>query len=319
MPMLDMPLSELKDYEGRNPRPADFDAYWEAALEEMRATDPQVELVPAEFQAPYAECFDLYFTGVGGSRVHAKYIRPKDVPAPHPAVLQFHGYSGDSGDWQDRLQYAALGFSCAALDVRGQGGWSEDRGGHKGNTFQGHFIRGLDGPAEQMMMRQVFLDTAQLAAIVMGFEEVDENRVGATGWSQGGALTIACAALEPRIKRAAPVYPFLSDYKRVWEMDLAKDAYGELRDYFRHFDPQHKREDEIFAKLGYIDIQHLAPRIRAEVLFGVGLMDNICPPSTQFAALNKIRSPLQLEIYPDFGHEGLPGMPDRIFQFLMEL
>ncbi len=40
----------------------------------------------------------------------------------------------------------------------------------------------------------------------------------------GGALTIACAALEPRIKRAAPVFPFLCDYQRVWEMDQAKDA-----------------------------------------------------------------------------------------------
>ncbi|WP_150267420.1 acetylxylan esterase [Paenibacillus tepidiphilus] len=319
MPMLDMPLHELKAYQGRNPRPADYDAYWEAALEEMRATDPQVELIPSEFQAPYAECFDLYFTGVRGARVHAKYIRPKGTAAPHPAVLQFHGYSGDSGDWQDKLQFAALGFSYAALDVRGQGGLSEDSGGHKGNTFQGHFIRGLDDAADNLLMRHVFLDTAQLAAIVMGFEEVDENRVGATGWSQGGALTIACAALEPRIKRAATVYPFLSDYKRVWEMDLAKDAYGELREYFRKFDPQHKREKEVFTKLGYVDIQHLAPRIRAEVLYGVGLMDSICPPSTQFAAVNKIESPVQTEVYPDFGHEGLPGLPDRIFQFLSEL
>lgn len=319
MPMLDMPLEELKRYKGRNPRPDDFDAYWDAALKEMRETDPQVLLVPSDFTAPFAECFDLYFTGVGGARVHAKYIRPKNTVRPHPAVLQFHGYSGDSGDWQGKLQYAALGFSCAALDVRGQGGLSEDAGGVKGNTFSGHFIRGLDDRPERLLMRDVFLDTAQLASIVMSFEEVDETRVGATGWSQGGALTVACAALEPRLKKAAPVYPFLSDYRRVWEMDLAKDAYAELRDYFRHFDPQHKREDEVFTKLGYIDIQNLAPRIRAEVLVGVGLMDNICPPSTQFAAINKMTAPVRLEIFPDFGHEDLPGMNDMIYQFLKTL
>ena len=51
------------------------------------------------------------------------------------------------------------------------------------------------------------------------------------GGSQGGALTIACAALEPRVKKLAPVFPFLSDYRRVWEMDLAKDAYAELRPF----------------------------------------------------------------------------------------
>jgi cephalosporin-C deacetylase len=51
----------------------------------------------------------------------------------------------------------------------------------------------------------------------------------------------------------------------------------------------------------------------------VGLMDTICPPSTQFAAYNRIGSPKQLLIYPDFGHEGLPGCNDRIFDFLSDL
>jgi len=49
-------------------------------------------------------------------------------------------------------------------------------------------------------------------------------------------------------------------------MDQAKDAYEELRRYFRMFDPRHERQEEIFTKLGYIDIQHLARRITAEVL-----------------------------------------------------
>ena len=139
------------------------------------------------------------------------------------------------------------------------------------------------------------------------------------GGSQGGALTVACAALEPRIKRAAPVFPFLSDYRRVWEMDQAKDAYLELQEYFRHADPRHEHEEQVFETLGYIDIQFLAPRIQAEVMWGVGLMDTICPPSTQFAVYNKIVSPKTMAIYPDFGHEPLPGLNDEIFQFMMGL
>jgi len=153
----------------------------------------------------------------------------------------------------------------------------------------------------------------------MAMPDVDPARVGATGGSQGGGLTVACAALEPRIKLAAPVYPFLTDYRRVWEMDLAEAAYAELRDYFRWFDPEHRREEEIFTKLGYIDVQHLCPRIQGEVCMTVGLMDKVCPPSTQFAAYNKIRSKKSLIIYPDFGHEGLPGIADKVFQFLSRL
>ena len=170
-----------------------------------------------------------------------------------------------------------------------------------------------------MLFRQVFLDCAQLAGIVMAMPEVDPARVGASGGSQGGALTLACAALEPRIVRAAPAFPFLCDYKRVWEMDLDIAAYTEIRDYFRTFDPRHEREAALFTRLGYVDIQFLAPRIQAAVLMSVGLMDTVCPPSTQFAAYNKISARKQVLIYPDFGHEELPGYADAAFQFLAGL
>ncbi|MCP4428209.1 MAG: acetylxylan esterase [Chloroflexi bacterium] len=320
MPLtFDLPREQLPTYQGRNPRPADFDQFWADGLAEMRAVDPQVELIPAEFETAVADCFHLYFTGVGGARVHAKLLRPKNSQTPGPAVLLFHGYSGNSGSWTDKLGYAAEGFVVAALDCRGQGGLSEDVGGVAGNTLHGHIIRGLDGPPEQMLFRQIFLDTAQLARLVMAMPEVDADRVGAVGGSQGGALTLACAALEPRIKLAAPTYPFLSDYQRVWEMDLTEHAYGELRDYFRLFDPAHERETAVFERLGYIDVQHLCPRIQAEVKMTTCLMDTICPPSTQFAAYNKIASPKSMLVYPDYEHETPSEHADRVFQFLRNL
>ena len=320
MPLLDKPLHELYEYAGINPKPDDFDQYWDRALAEMAAVDPRVELRPADFTANFAEGFDLFFTGVGGSRIHAKYLRPKTAAKPHPAILQFHGYSANSGSWYEKLGFVAQGIAVVAMDCRGQGGISEDLGGVRGNTFKGQIIRGLDDQADKLAFRQIFLDTAQLAKIVGAFPEVDQNRLGAMGASQGGALTVACAALAPHIKRAVPVYPFLSDYQRVWEMDLAANAYEEIRTYFRHYDPTHSRRAEIFTKLGYIDIQHLASRIRAEVLMGVTLMDNICPPSTQFAVYNKIKSSKDLVIYPDYGHEPeLPGFRDKAFAFLSGL
>ncbi len=321
MPLtFDLPMEELKTYRGKNPRPQDFDAFWERGLTEMRALDGHVELIPAEFQASNAQCFHLYFTGTGGARVHAKLLRPLNVNQPHPAVLLFHGYAGDSGDWYDKLGYVAEGLTVAALDCRGQAGLSTDNSAVNGNTLHGHIIRGLEdalkGSPGKMLFRQIFLDTAQLARIVMEMPGVDANRIGAMGASQGGALTVACAALEPRIKRVVPVYPFLSDYKRIWEMDQAKDAYLELQEYFRHSDPTHTCEAAVFEALGHIDIQFLAPRIRADVLWAIGLMDTICPPSSQFAAFNKLASAKAMDVYPDFGHEPLPGFNDKAFQSL---
>ncbi|MDF1513672.1 MAG: acetylxylan esterase [Anaerolineae bacterium] len=321
--MFDFPLEKLKTYQGINPRPDDMDAFWDKSLADMRALDPQVALIPADFNVPFADCFHLYFTGVGNARVHAKLLRPKKPAAKHPAVVMFHGYSGDSGDWSSKLGYVAAGFTVAALDCRGQGGLSQDQGGVSGWTLRGHIIRGLDdalaGTPQKLLFRDIFLDTAQLTKLVMEMPDVDPDRVGATGGSQGGALTVACMSLEPRIQRAAPVFPFLSDYKRVWEMDQDKDAYAELREYFRKFDPKHEREEEIFTTLGYIDIQHLSARTQAKVQWHVGLMDTICPPSSQFAAYNHITSDKNMVIYPDYGHENLPGKDDQVFEYMLGL
>ena len=319
MPLVDLPLAVLEQYQGRNPKPADFDAFWDASLAEMHAIDPQVELTPYKLDQRVADCYELRFTGIGGARIFAKLLMPKKIEKPTSAVIGFHGYSMHSGDWADKLNYVANGSIVVHMDCRGQGGQSEDVGGVQGTTLNGHIIRGLNDSPQHLLYRQIFLDTAQLAGIVMAMPEVDATRVGASGGSQGGGLTLACAALEPRIARAAPVFPFLSDYQRVWEMDLATNAYSELKTFFRNHDPRHQRKNEIFERLGYIDVQHLAPRIQAEVMMGIGLMDTITPPSTQFAAYNKIRAPKHHVIYPDFGHEGLPGFNDMIFEFFNAL
>jgi cephalosporin-C deacetylase len=317
--LIDLKLPELFEWQGRNPRPDDFDAYWERALSELKAVDPAVELKPAKFTAPFADCFDLYYSGVRGARIYAKFIKPKNLREKAPAVFAFHGYSMDSGDWTGLLPYAAAGFAVAAMDCRGQGGRSEDTGGVRGNTLQGHIIRGLDSGPDDLLFRHIFLDIVQLVGIVSAMPDVDKNRMGCFGESQGGGLTLACAGLCPQIKRAVPRMNFLSDYQRVWEMDLAVSAYQELKDYFRHFDPLHEREKEVFTRLGYIDVQFLAPLIKAEVLMFTGLMDTVCPPSTQFAVYNKIISRKEMKIYYDFTHENYPGASDLCFEFMMGL
>ncbi len=319
MPLIDMPLDKLKVYQGINPRPVDFDEFWDRSLEEMKAIDPKAEFKPYSFASKIADCFELRFKSTKNATIYAKFARPKNFEGKIPAVLSFHGLSGSGLSWTALTQYVSQGFCIATLDCRGQGGLSEDVGGVPGTTHSTPFMRGMDGKPEDLLCRDLFLDTAMLARIIMGLDYVDETRIGVFGGSQGGALSIACASLVPEIKLCAPTYPYLSDYKRVWNMDLDRGAYEGLRYYFRNFDPTHERENEIFEKLGYIDIQYLAPRIKAKVLMQTGLMDNTCPPSTQFAAYNKITSEKDVVIYPDYGHEGIKGADDRTFEFLSQL
>ena len=319
MPAMDMPLPELKNYIGISPLPGDFDMFWTKALEILEEQAFDYDLYDAGFAAPGVLCNYLYFTGVGGARICCKFLRPENKKNL-PGIIMFHGYSGDSGGWVDKLAYALSGYAVLAMDVRGQGGSSTDTLVTGGTTIRGHIIRGLSNyNPNDLFYRNVFLDTVHAARILMSMNCVNQHRIGATGWSQGGGLAIACAALEPRIKAIAPVYPFLCDYKRVWEMDLCRDAYDELAYFIRNFDPRHDNIDEMFETLGYIDVANLAAKVQAETYMLITLMDSICPPSTQFAAYNRIEAKKSCEIYPNHGHEGLPDAAELIYEFFNKI
>lgn len=317
MPLVDMPLEQLRTYAGRNPRPLDHAAYWDRAFAELAQVTDDPEFVSVESPAA-AVWQDLWFTGVGGSRIHARVARPAGQAAPGPALLEFHGYQWMAPDFAELMKWVASGFTVFALDVRGQGGRSEDLSPVPGPTDDGHITRGLPGGPDQLLFRNIFLDTVQLARIAMADPLVDSARVSTIGASQGGALSLACAALEPRIHRAVTVFPYLCDYQRVYEMDLATRAYEDIRTYLRRYLPTHQGVEEFWRTLGYIDIQFLTERIQAQVLAGCGLMDTVCPPSSQFAAYNRLQCPNEIVIFPDFGHEGLRGFGDRAYRFLTQ-
>jgi cephalosporin-C deacetylase len=313
MSIIDMPLSALTRYKGISPCPADFDEYWSEGIGETGDIAPDTEMRPAEFKLKGFECFDLFYTSVQNARIHAKVIKPA-AGNNLPIALHFHGYTGRAYDWNEYIAFAAAGFCVVAMDCRGQAGQSEDSGTIGGNTLNGHIIRGLSMGKKHLLFRKIFLDTVQLATVAKDLPFTDKTRICAYGGSQGGALTMACAALVPDVSLLAPMYPFLCDYKRVLELNLPTRAYMELKEYFRMFDPTYEHIDETLNTLGYIDIVNLAKRIKGETLLAVTLDDDTCPPSTVFAAYNNITAKKNIRVYPHHGHEPLPYFMDEVIQ-----
>lgn len=315
MPSLDMPIEELKKYMGCSPKPEDHSEYWMRALDELNELETTYEIRESGFDTPNVSCYDLTFMALDGAHIYAKLLIPKKVEAPLPAIVEFHGYGGKSTDWFTKLPFAEAGRVVLSMDVRDQLGESG-----VGDYRRGNLVKGLaSDDIDSLYYRAVFLDAVTLVRIAMDLEVVDSERVATLGISQGGAIAIAAAALEPKVSKVFTVYPFLSDFKRVWEMDLGECPYAELKFLFRFKDPLHKREDEFFTKLGYIDIQNLAERVEGEVTMATGLLDRICPPSTQFAVYNKLLSPKNMLIYPDFGHEDIIGLSDEIYKWSLRV
>jgi len=75
----------------------------------------------------------------------------------------------------------------------------------------------------------------------------------------------------------------------------------------------------MLEKLGYIDVANLAPRITAETYMFITLMDDVCAPSTQFAAYNRITAPKSCELFYEYGHETLHASDEIIYNFFKKL
>lgn len=316
--MIDMPLEELNKYKGINAIPKDFEDFWDTRINEAKDKKLIYRIEPSGILGfDYIDYYNIKFQGINGEEIYAKYIKP-NYTENIPLILQFHGYPGASRGWFEQTSFAGIGCAVIAMDCSGQGGFSSDIGYYKGTTVSGHIILGLDGEPRDMYYTKLFQNTIILYRIATELDGIDKEKIYANGASQGAGIALACVALNPEIKKCAALYPFLSDYKRVWDMDLDQVAYEGLRYYSRWFDPMGEKQGETFEKLGYIDVHNLARRIKSKVLFGTGLMDNICPPSTQFAVYNNIESEKRHLIYPDYGHEEIGDFDDELIDFFLE-
>ncbi|COA96080.1 DNA polymerase IV [Streptococcus pneumoniae] len=162
-----------------------------------------------------------------------------------------------------------------------------------------------------------YLDIYQLVEIVASLSQVDEKRLSSYGASQGGALALVAAALNPRIQKTVAIYPFLSDFRRVIEIGNTSEAYDELFRYFKFYDPFHETEEEIMATLAYIDVKNLAHRIQGEVKMITGLDDDVCYPITQFAIYNRLTCDKTYRIMPEYAHEAMNVfVNDQVYNWL---
>ncbi|MFC4653153.1 acetylxylan esterase [Lactococcus nasutitermitis] len=308
--------NELKNYTGSAQKPDNFDLFWDNKLKQIKNHDFKVEITQKSLPSKVANFYDLWFIAIDGAKIHAQLITPKDLTQRYPGILQFHGYHCDSGDWVDKVGAVAEGNVVLALDCRGQGGPSEDNTKTSGMTMKGLIVRGIEEGYENLYYVCQYMDLASAAKIFMALDYVDETNITARGASQGGGLTIACAALVPEIKRAIATYPFLSDYRKAYDLGAQTSAFEEIPYWFQFQDPLHLREDWFFNQLEYIDVQNLATRIKAEVFWIYGGMDTIVPPITQMATYNKITAPKHLYVLPEYGHEYLPAISDYLATIL---
>ena len=298
-PLVDMPLDELRAYKPPLTKQPDFDTFWEETLAAAAKIplDPALELT--NYPARRVKVYQVFYDSWDGARITGWYLVPTDIKGPLPTLVYYHGYTGWTGEPHTHLPWALQGYAVLAVDIRGQAGRSDDTTPYPGGHVRGWMTVGTRSP-HTYYYRGAYIDCVRALDFLETRDEVDMQRVGIMGISQGGGLTLAVAGLDSRPKLAMPEIPFLCHFRRGVDM-AATDPYLEIAEYLKRFP---KEEANIFRTLSYFDCMNLAPRVRCPVLMNVGLIDTCCPPSTIYATFNHLGSAVkEMSVYPYHKHE----------------
>jgi cephalosporin-C deacetylase len=297
MPSIDMPLEEMRKYKPALYREADFESFWDSTINEALKQPLNAELIPYDLPMAGLQAYALRFDGFGGGRIAGWYIRPTNGEK-FPGVCHYHGYSMRAPRILEMLPFAAQGMCVLSMDCRGQNGQSQDASiADEGHSI-GWMTKGIRNPKEYYF-RYVFADAVRALEVLARRDEVDDKRLAITGGSQGGALTLAVAALSDRPALAMADVPFLCDFRRAIQITPA-GPYPEIANFCKAFPALY---DDAIRTLSYVDCMNLAPWITCRTIISNSLWDDICPPSTIFAAYNHMTADKKMDIYPFHKHE----------------
>jgi cephalosporin-C deacetylase len=297
-----MPLERLREYRTSTQEPEGLDQWWGERLDLARAQARPATLTPHEpdVYRPF-QVFDVVYSGAGGDPIRAWYIKPAGQ-ASSPVVVKFIGYGGGRGAPAEHFLLPSLGYAVFVMDSRGQGGkWTtggtpDGRGG-TGAENSLVMTRGITSPEDYYYTR-LFTDAARAVDVAAELAGAG-GTVAVSGGSQGGGLALAAAALRrDAVSVCHADLPFLCDIQRAVTF-APRPPYTEISEFLAE---NVALIDAALNTLRYIDCALLARRITAPTLFSVGLMDEVCPPSTVFAAYNEINADKDIIVYPYSGH-----------------
>ena len=293
--------------------PADFDAFWteqKAALAKIPG-DYQLTAAP-ELSTPELEVSYLSFQNVGTSAGPSRFYGVLSVPrgpGPFPAVLNLPG--AGVRPYGGLRSLAARGVITLQVGIHGipvnlpQELYDQLYRG----ALTGYNRFNLDD-RNAYYYRRVYLGCLRGNDYLVSHPKWDGKNLVVMGGSLGGQLSIMTAALDPRVTALAASYPAYSDVT-----GYLHGRAGGWPALFRAGRDGQPGDQPIPAKLittTYYDTLNFARRLKVPGFYFWGYNDEICPPTSTFAAYNVIRAPKHLLLALEQGHYTTPAQQEPI-------
>ena len=292
---------QLKPY---TKNPTDFDAFWQANVEAARKEVKNEKIiVRSEKVEKYStDEFDCYLLKLKVDSRHSIYgylTKPKSVNGQsvngkYPVVLCPPGAGIKTiKEPMRNTYYAKNGFIRLEMEIHGLNPeMTDEQFKEITSAFDyenGYLTNGLDN-RDNYYMKHVYVACVRAIDYLCSLPEWDGQNVFVQGGSQGGALSLITAGLDPRVTACVANHPALADMAGY--LDHRAGGYPHFNRLNNMFTP------EKVATLAYYDVVNFARRITCPVYLTWGYNDNVCPPTTSYIVWNLITSKKESLITP---------------------
>jgi cephalosporin-C deacetylase-like acetyl esterase len=162
--------------------------------------------------------------------------------------------------------------------------------------------------------KRVYLGCVRANDFITSLPQFDGTNLAVMGGSQGGALSIITASLDPRVMYLAASYPALCDVTGY----LSGRA-GGWPHFFDKNNVKFHNTKEKLETIPYFDVVNFAREIKVPGFYTWGFNDETCPPTSMYAAYNLINAPKILNLALETGHWTYPEQNIKQQNWLIEV
>lgn len=292
--------------------PADFDGFWNAAKKELAEVpmDPKMIHMP-ERSTETVDVYHVNFQNIKNSRIYGVLTVPK-AQGKYPAILQVPGagirpYSGDLAKAARGAITLQIGIHGIPIDLV-----PEVYANLSSGALNGYWNFNVSDK-DIYYYKRVYLGCIRAVDFLVSLPQYDGQNLGIQGGSQGGALSIITAALDPRIKYLSAMYPAMSDMT-----GYLNGRAGGWPHIFAGNNLTYYNYPDAIETIGYYDVVNFAKILKTPGFYSWGFNDDTCPPTSYYSAYNEIKAPKTLFVVPETGHWTYPEQGKKSDDWLFE-
>lgn len=276
------------------PAPADFDAFWQDKLTQLKTVPMNPHLVQVPSGDPAVNLYMVKLRSVG-SHVQG-YLAVPPTAGKHPALILYQYAGVYALKPEESVKYAAQGWLTFDVD-------SHDIPPFQGDGVSKEYAKLGEDSRETSYFLNMYLRDTRALQYIRSRPDWDGKTIVLMGTSMGGQQSLVTAGLNPKWVTAVIVAE-----------PAGADTNGDLHGRKAGYPRWPSNDAKAMEASRYFDPINFAPRIKAATILAMGFIDTTAPPAGLWTVYNQLGGPKEAVPMIDAAHNN--KTPQRLGKFI---